>query len=52
MEGQMKNVNTTTNSETTTVPATSRKTQDVIDALLLLGNPPDNQCQAWKTMKY
>ena len=39
MEGQTKNVNITTDSETTTVPATSRETQDAIDALLLLGNP-------------
>ena len=38
-EGQTTNVNTTTNSETTTVPATSRETQDAIEALLLLGNP-------------
>ena len=37
----MKNVNTTTDSETTIVPATSRETQDAIDALLLLGNPPE-----------
>ena len=37
-EGQTKNVNTTTDSETTTVPATSRETQDAIEALLLLGN--------------
>ena len=40
-EGQTKNVNDTTDSETTTVPATSRETQDVIEALLLLGNPPE-----------
>ena len=40
-EGQTKNVNTTTDSETTTVPATSRETQDTIKALLLLGNPPE-----------
>ena len=39
MEGQTKNVNIATDSETTTVPATSRETQDAIDALLLLGNP-------------
>ena len=39
MEGQTKNVNITTNSETTTVPATSCETQDAINALLLLGNP-------------
>ena len=37
----MKNVNTTTDSEKTIVPATSRETQDAIDALLLLGNPPE-----------
>ena len=41
MEGQTKNVNITTDSETTTVPATSCETQDVIDALLLLGYPPE-----------
>ena len=41
MEGQMKNVNTTIDSETITVPATSHETQNVIDALLLLGNPPE-----------
>ena len=41
MEGQTKNVNITTDSETTTVPATSCETQDTIDALLLLGNPPE-----------
>ena len=40
-EGQTKNVNTITGSETTTVPATSRETQDAIEALLLLGNPPE-----------
>ena len=41
MEGQTKTVNSTTNSETTTVPATSHETQDAIEALLLLGNPPE-----------
>ena len=40
-EGQTTNVNTTTDSETTTVPATSCETQDTIKALLLLGNPPE-----------
>ena len=39
MEGQTKNVNITTDSEITTVPATSCETQDAINALLLLGNP-------------
>ena len=39
MEVQTENVNITTDSETTTVPATSRETQDAIEALLLLGNP-------------
>ena len=34
-------MNTTTDSETTTVPATSRETQDAIEALLLLGNRPE-----------
>ena len=41
MEGQMENVNIATDSETTTVPATTCETQDAIDALLLLGNPPE-----------
>ena len=41
MEGQTKRANSTANSETITVPATSRETQDAIDALLLLGNPPE-----------
>ena len=41
MEGQIKKANSTTNSETITIPATSHETQDVIDALLLLGNPPE-----------
>ena len=40
MEGPMKKANSTADSETTTVPATSHETQDAIDALLLLGNPP------------
>ena len=41
MEGQMKRVNATANSKTITVPATSSETQDAIEALLLLGNPPE-----------
>ena len=41
MEGHTKKANSTTDSETITVPATSRETQDAIDALLLLGNPPE-----------
>ena len=41
MEGQMKRANPTTDSETITVPATSHETQDAIEALLLLGNPPE-----------
>ena len=41
MEGQIKKANSTTDSETITIPATSRETQDAIDALLLLGNPPE-----------
>ena len=41
MEGQTKNVDTTPNSETTTVPATSQETQDATEALLLLGKPPE-----------
>ena len=41
MEGQIKKAKSTSNSETITVPATSRETQDAIDALLLLGNPPE-----------
>ena len=41
MEGQTKTVNSTMNSKTTTVSATSRETQDAIEALLLLGNPPE-----------
>ena len=40
-EGQTENVNITPDSETTTVPATSHETQDAIEALLLLGNPPE-----------
>ena len=40
-EGQIKKANSTTDSETITVPATSCETQDVIDALLLLGNPTE-----------
>ena len=39
MEGHTKKANSTADSETITVPATSCETQDVIDALLLLGNP-------------
>ena len=39
MEGQIKKARSTTNSKTITVPATSRETQDAINALLLLGNP-------------
>ena len=34
-------MNITPDSETTTVPATSHETQDAIDALLLLGNLPE-----------
>ena len=41
VEGQTEIVNTTPNSETTTVPATSQETQDIIEALLLLGNPSE-----------
>ena len=41
VEGQTENVNITPDSETTTVPATSQETQDAIEALLLLGNPPE-----------
>ena len=41
MEGETKKANSTTDSETITVPATSCETQDMIDALLLLGNPPE-----------
>ena len=41
MEGQIKKANSTTDSKTITVPATSHETQDTIDALLLLGNPPE-----------
>ena len=39
VEGQTENVNTTPDSETTTVPATSQETQDAIKALLVLANP-------------
>ena len=41
MEGQTKRVNATADSETITVPATSHETQEAIEALLLLGNPPE-----------
>ena len=41
MEGQTNRANPTANAETIKVPATSRKTQDAIEALLLLGNPPE-----------
>ena len=41
MEVQTKTVDTTPDVETTTVPATSQETQDAIEALLLLGNPPE-----------
>ena len=41
MEGHTKKANSAADSETVTVPATSHETQDVIDALLLLGNPPE-----------
>ena len=41
VEGQTKNVDTTPDAEKSTVPATSQETQDAIEALLLLGNPPE-----------
>ena len=41
VEGHSENVNITPDSETTTVPAISQTTQDAIEALLLLGNPPE-----------
>ena len=41
MEAQTKTVDTTPDVETTMVPATSQETQDAIEALLLLGNPPE-----------
>ena len=41
MEGHTKKANSTTDSDTITVPANSHETQDMIDALLLLGNPPE-----------
>ena len=52
MEGQTKNVKIATDSETTTVPATSHETQDAIDALLLLGKPTGkNHCQGLEDNK-
>ena len=41
VEPQMETVNPTPQAETTTVPATSQETQEAIEALLMLGNPPE-----------
>ena len=43
VELQMETAHPTPQTETTTVPATLQETQEAIEVLLMLGNPPEQE---------